>query len=126
MIKPIKGLGANLKTFEELATYVSYDDATVDSDGYVRGGARQDADLKVAVVENPEEEYDVDRLGDNITGVANIYIRVKGQDLNIEPDVGDRLVVGDVEWKILEMSDFDTVIKCMCGRVEGGGVDAID
>lgn len=125
MLRPIKGLGANLKTFEQIATYVSYDETTVDNDGYVRGGAREDADLKVAVVENPEEEYDVDSLGDNIVGVANIYVRSEGQGLNIDLEVGDRFIIDGVGWKILQVSDFDTVVKCACGRMESGGVSAV-
>lgn len=130
----LNGAGQQLKVFEEEVTYrsrkpVEEEDTStpaIGDDGYIKRNTDETSDdydfediqIKAAIVENPDEDYDADRLGESVIGVANIYIR-KEQSNYTEPDVGDFVVKNDTKWKILDVSKYDTVIKCSAGRMEG-------
>jgi len=137
-----KGAGQRLKIFEEEVTYRIRKDIDRESDigesaiddyGYVtRVVDEEDEDyefenvtIKAAIVEDPEEDYDVDRVGESVIGVGHIYVRRKQYEMcsDVEvpkPNVGDFIITkDDVKWKILNVSDYETYVKCTAGRLEG-------
>lgn len=122
-INPIKGAGQMLKVFERSITYVTTDNVSADSDGYVRGDRENKYDIKAAVVPQSENQLSSFEYGDSETGEVNVYIRTKHQDIDSEVEIsaGDYFLIDNNEWKINVVNDYDTVIICSCTLSSEGG-----
>jgi len=121
-VPPLKGAGQHLKVFERTVKYITTENVEADEDGYVRGDRTNQYELKAAVVPINEENLDNLDYGENVTGFVNIYIRRHTQrEEGFTIDTDGYFELDEVEWKILSVYDYGTVIKITCGRTEVGG-----
>lgn len=119
---PIKGAGQYLRIFERNIKYISESDVEPDDDGYVRGNRVNEYDLKAAVVPNTEEEIQKLDYGDTFNGFVNVYVRTIEQEKeDISFTSGGYFVIDDEEWRILNVDNYGTVIKMLCGKSLVGG-----
>lgn len=147
MKAPIKGAGTQLKAFEEELEYISSSGVEADDDGYVRGNKEVVCKFDGVMVPVNSEDYSLEDYGEDYTALTQVMIRKYGQedeygneiviDSNfgmidesdfekvITVKTGDYILKNGVEWKVVEISDYDEVIKCVCGRVAEGGYPVI-
>lgn len=120
MLPSLKGMAQNFKVFERNAIYYSRDEVTVGEDGYTKKPTRSETQLRVVFIENPEQQYDVSQLGESFSGISNVYVRKQDYNLDKQIEPGNFFKINGVDWKIIEVSDYDSLFKCVCGKKKGG------
>lgn len=131
-IPAIKGVAENLRTFEQDMYYISVSKVGVDDDGYVRSGKELKKDdydepilVKGAIVPISEDEHIIEEYGERFETYADIYVRVKSQDISFDIKVGDFFKIENDEWRILNIRDHDEVLMCSCGKLEEESYESI-